>query len=49
MDIESLTKAQELIMVLANGIEAEREILNGLQSSLNEYVAFLQKQIEELR
>lgn len=49
MKIEDIQKAQKLITTLADGISTQQEVLDGLRNALNDYVAFLQEEIEKLR
>lgn len=49
MKIEDAIKANELVTALQDGIEMQREILEGLRESLQEYNDFLAMQIRDMQ
>lgn len=49
MKVEDVIKANELVAALYDGIEMQKEILEGLRDSLREYNDFLAMQIRDLQ
>lgn len=49
MDLEALTKAQELITRLADIAQAQRAVVQDIKTAVDEYAEYLQSEIKRLR